>query len=254
MSVKIPRSNPLYDYVPDSMRKVSVTENIDDAVIDEGVVERIVSHAKTNSNWLNFTKTKGKKVATLEYVTKTEMKQIEALIKKMRTVKEYREYKKLFHIFCKKFHIPERGTIVCDHLKEESPYGGYKLSVTYSNNRQKITIPEGYELYHVSPVGDLKQLIPQHRGKAVTGYMYDMPRIYFSIRKSLPKVAMDLQGKKTSELHKYKVTKEIREVYVDPLVWAPFQGAVYIETHKPVPVEEVQYSGKPLKPEDVSDK
>lgn len=233
MRAKIPKSNPLYDYVPDHMRKVSINED----AIDEGVLDNV----KMNAEWLSYTKTKNKKVAVLNHVTKTEMKEIEALIKKMRTVKEYREYKKLFHIFCKKFHIPERGTIVCDHMKAESHYGGYRLSVTYSNNTKKITLPEGTALYHVSTVAGIKELIPQHRGKSVTGYMYDMPRVYFSIHKYLPKVAMDLQGVKTSDLHKYRVTKDIREVYVDPLVWAPFQGAVYVETHTPIPVEEVTY-------------
>ena len=42
------------------------------------------------------------------------------------------------------------------------------------------------------------------------------------------------------KMHKYECKQDIKEVYVDPLVWnGNLQGAVYVETNNPIPVEEM---------------
>ena len=227
MTDKIPRNNPLYDLVPDSMRAIDT--------IDEGAIKDI----KFSADWLASTKDKGKKKAVLNHVTKTELKEIQNLVLKMRKADTYAEYKPLFKQFVKLFHIPERGTIICDHIVADDDRGGVKVTVTYSNNTNKIRLPEGTSLYHMTMAEGLTELRPQFRGKATTGYMYDRPRIYFSVKKTIPKIIADYGGTKSSKLHKYVAIDGPREVYVDPLVWAPFQGAVYVETEKPIKVEEV---------------
>lgn len=227
MTDKISKNNPLYELVPDLMRAVDV--------IEEGVIK----DAKFSAEWLASTKDKGKKKAVLNHVTKTELKEIQNLVLKMRKVDSYAEYKPLFKQFVKIFHIPERGTIICDHIIADDDRGGVKVTVTYSNNTNKIRLPEGTSLYHMTMAEGLTELRPQFRGKATTGYMYDRPRIYFSVKKTIPKIIADYGGTKSSKLHKYVAIDGPREVYVDPLVWAPFQGAVYVETEKPIKVEEV---------------
>ena len=49
-------------------------------------------------------------------------------------------------------------------------------------------------------------------------------------------------------MHKYECKLDIKDVYVDPLVWnGNLQGAVYIETDKNIPVEENSHiSASPL--------
>ena len=200
----------------------------------------IQDELKVQATWLSGTKDKGKKKATIK-VTNLEYKELQKLVKRMRSVEDYKTYRKLFGEFARKFKIPERGTIICDHMSHKTMFGGYSVTITYSNNTKKYTLPEGYSLYHVSTVDGIKELQPQFRGKSVTGYMYDKPRIYFSIRKNIPKVAADLQDKKDDELYKYKAKEDIREVYIDPLAWAPFIGAVYVETDKSIPVEQIDY-------------
>lgn len=227
MTDKISKNNPLYHLVPDSMRETDV--------IEEGVVKDV----KFSAEWLSSTKDKGKKKAVLNHVTKTELKEIQNLVLKMRKAQSYAEYKPLFKQFTKTFHIPERGTIICDHLISDDDRGGVKITITYSNNTNKIRLPEGTSLYHITMAEGLTELRPQFRGKATTGYMYDKPRIYFSVKKTIPKIVADYRGTSSSKLHKYVAVNAPREVYVDPIVWAPFQGAVYVETDKPIKVEEV---------------
>ena len=43
-------------------------------------------------------------------------------------------------------------------------------------------------------------------------------------------------------IYKYECQKDIKDVYVDPLVWNVSQGAVYVETDSDIPVKEVKMS------------
>ena len=115
---------------------------------------------------------------------------------------------------------------------------GDELNVEYSYNTKKIKLPEDLALYHLSRTEGIKNLIPQFKGKSDRGYLYDKPRIYFTINKYMPKFLADY--KPTEKMHKYRCKENIQDVYVDPLVWNQFQGAVYVSTNKEVPVEEVK--------------
>lgn len=151
--------------------------------------------------------------------------------------KSYSEYKKAFNKLCAFCHIVPTGVIIttCE-LKKGNKEDNNILYVKYSENTKKIRLPEGTKLYHISKVPGIKKLIPAFRGKSERGYLYDKPRIYFTIRKSMPKFLADYKAK--DKMHKYMCKENIRDVYVDPLVWSNVQGAVYIETNKPVEVEE----------------
>jgi hypothetical protein len=89
----------------------------------------------------------------------------------------------------------------------------------------------------MSKIGGIKALEPTFRGKSERGYLYDKPRIYFTINKNLPKLAADYAL--TEKMYKYKCLENIKYVYVDPLIRNRLMGAVYIETDSPVPVKSL---------------
>lgn len=151
--------------------------------------------------------------------------------------KSYGEYKKAFNKLCKYCHIVPTGVIITKYDIKKGKEDNNSLYVKYSENTKKIHLPDGVRLYHMSKVPGIKKLIPAFRGKSEKGYLYDKPRIYFTIRKFMPKFLADY--KLTDKMHKYMVKKDIKDVYVDPLVWSNTQGAVYIETKSPVEVEEM---------------
>ena len=172
-------------------------------------------------------------------LSEEEYNQMKDCIERMRTEEKYQNYKKAFDEFCKFCHIVPDGVIIKTYTLSKNKDGDtYTLEVDYSENTKKITLPEGTELYHLSKVDGIKELIPQFRGKSAKGYLYDKPRVYLTIRKNMPKFLADYKANET--VYKYKVTQPIREVYVDPLVYTNLQGAVYVETNTPIPVEELK--------------
>jgi hypothetical protein len=94
------------------------------------------------------------------------------------------------------------------------------------------------KLYHISKVAGIKELIPAYRCKSAKGYLYESPRVYFTIHKEMPKFLADYKW--YENMHKYVSKVDFKEVYVDPLVWnGKIQGAVYVESYKNIPVEEM---------------
>lgn len=173
-------------------------------------------------------------------LTDDEYEKVKDLLDTMHTTEDYKEYKKAFDKFCYFCHMVSRGVIFkkCELKKGEPDH--HSLYVEYSYNTKKIQLDDDVVLYHVSSVGGIKELIPQFRGKSAKGYMYDKSRVYFTIRKNMPKFLADY--KMTEKTHLYVCKEKIKDVYVDPLVWTNFQGAVYVETTKPIKVEEVTKS------------
>jgi len=168
-------------------------------------------------------------------LTEEEKPQVQEWIDGMKNTENYSEYKKNFNAFCKFCHIVPDGTIITKYEVK-----GDQLTVEYSYNTKKIKLPEDLALYHMSKVEGIKKLIPQFKGKAERGYLYDKPRIYFTINKYMPKFLADY--KPTEKMHKYRCKDNIQDVYVDPLVWNQVQGAVYVNTNKEIPVEEITAS------------
>ena len=154
---------------------------------------------------------------------------------------KYSEYHKAFAALCKFCYISPRGTIITRHeLKRGNSDNNHSLELDYISNIKKIKLPEGLKLFHLSKIPGITKLVPQFKGKSGKGYLYDRPRIYFIIDKFLPK----LKSNPTNSMHRYEVKTNITDVYVDPLVWKTSQGAVYVETDKEIPVEEIKFGDK----------
>lgn len=163
---------------------------------------------------------------------------LKGYIDTMHNAETYAEYYKGFKAFCYYCHILPKGVIIRKHeLTKGEEHDRNGLYVEYTYNTKKIKLPENTVLYHMSKVGGIKELIPAFRGKSVKGYLYDKPRIYFTIRRHMPKFLADY--KMNEKMHIYIAKKDIRDVYVDPLVWNKLQGAVYVETNTPIPVDEL---------------
>jgi hypothetical protein len=199
-------------------------------------------------NWKTSNKDHAKQTFKNDSLTDEEYQRLSEDIKTMKNSEAYGEYKKAFVDFCKFCHIDPNGTIITKYDLKEKENGKHSVDVEYSYNMKKIRLPNDLALFHMSKVGGIKELIPQYKGKSERGYLYDKPRIYFTINKFMPKFLADY--KPTEKMHKYRCKKDIKDVYVDPLVWNAAQGAVYIETNSKVPVEEITASSKEETPEE----
>lgn len=98
-------------------------------------------------------------------------------------------------------------------------------------------------MYHQSPVGGIKELIPRWklRGNTKDGYLCDKPRVYLTMSKSLPRISTD--NKIGSKLYSYEVLRTPTKVFVDPLLPDKIQRAVYVETINPIPVKPMESEG-----------
>lgn len=188
---------------------------------------------KTINKWHTSTKKQRIKKYYNDSISDEEYDMLKEYITTMKSVDKYDDYKKPFTKFCKFCSIlPEHVIITKYKLKKKEDHNS--LYVEYSNNNKKIQLPEGINLYHISKVPNIKALRPAFQGKSERGYLYDKPRIYFTLYKNMPKFLADYSM--NDKLYKYKANKNIRSVYVDPLVWLFAYGAVYIETNIEVPV------------------
>lgn len=162
-------------------------------------------------------------------------------IREMKETEDYATYKKAFDRFCYLCHIVPRGVILKKYELKRGKTDHNSLYVEYAYNTKKINLPEGIVLYHMSNVDGITELKPCFKGKAVKGFLYDKPRVYFTIRKHMPKFLADYR-KPGQKVHMYICKEPIKQAYVDPLVWSNLQGAVYVETNKPIKVEQLTES------------
>lgn len=149
----------------------------------------------------------------------------------------YSDYQRSFK-FIAKFMGLQSEPIIIENLvfKKDNKAKDQDVAVMmYSRGRQKIIIPPGVSLIHVSPVDDIKELIPSFRSKVKGRYMYPSKRVFFTIAKDIAPTKAGLEHKKLS---RYTHKKEIREVWIDP-TYADFgSGSVYVETDETIPVEK----------------
>lgn len=205
----------------------------DDTLLETNFFEEIDRWKTSNQNH-SIQKFKSTRLSDDEY------ERMKLCIDTMKGTEDYAEYKKAFDRFCYFCHIVPRGVIIRSFDLKKGKPDHHTLYVEYTYNTKKMELPEGTTLYHMSKVGGIKELLPFFQGKAARGYLYDKPRIYFTIRKNMPKFLADY--KPNEKLHMYICKENIKHVYVDPLVWSNLQGAVYVETNKPIKVEEVTES------------
>lgn len=217
-------------------------------------IEEATTMKELEDEWKTSNQNHTKKVFKSNVLTEDEYNNLFDLRKIMKTTEDYNEYYKAFEKVCRFCHIVPRGTIITKFIiKSGSKENKNSVIVEYSYNTKKIKLPEGMKLYHLSKVEGIKELIPQFRGKSAKGYFYDKPRVYLTIHKKMPKFLADY--KLNEKMHKYECKIPITDVYVDPLVWnKSFQGAVYVETKKPIPVEEMGISKKNIDDEKSEEK
>ena len=222
-----------------NLRRESVTDLEGEYFQEDSAIteETLLGLLKNIKDWKVSNETSAEKEFKSTTITDKEYLEIKELFKTLHTA-EYPEYKKAFDKLCKICHIVPKGTIITKHeLTKSKEEDKNTLYVKYSYNTKKIDLPEEAALYHMSKVGGIKELIPTFRGKSEKGYLYDKPRVYFTINKDLPKAFADY--KITEKMHKYKCLENIKQAYVDPLVRNGLLGAVYVETDKPIKVDEL---------------
>lgn len=214
---------------------------IKDDLLEEGTYIMVVDeNAKKEllKNWNTQNEKHKREVFKSDNVSEQDYQMLVETYNTIRQCETYSEYKKAFDKLCKFCHITPKGTIITKcNIRSGSSKDRNSIIVEYSYNTKKITLPEGTKLYHMSKVAGIKELIPQFRGKSAKGFLYNKPRIYLTIKKSMPKFMADY--KLNEKMHKYEVKNPPTDVYVDPLVWGKMTGAVYVETNKPLPVEEM---------------
>ena len=222
--------------------------NNGDSIIEESIMSKIgekIRHHKDEStiqrNWNNNSGKLKRNVYEAKHVSDKEFNEIVDCFKSMKNSNKFHEYKKYFDKLCKICMMSPEGCIIQHYdLQRGKGHDNNYVLITYSNTRQKITIPKGSRLYHTTTYVDetIKELKPVFQGKAARGFLYSSPRVYLTIRKDMPKFFMDIYGKQKTRMY---VTKEnIRHAYIDPLVPGFKYGAVYVETQFPIPVEEVK--------------
>lgn len=149
----------------------------------------------------------------------------------------YSDYQRSFK-FISKFMGLQSEPIIIENLvfkKDNKAKDQDIAAMMYSRGRQKIIIPPGVSLIHVSPVDDIKELIPSFRSKVKGRYMYPTKRVFFTVAKDIAPTKAGLEHKKLS---RYTPKQEIREVWIDP-TYADFgSGSVYVETDGTIPVEK----------------
>lgn len=148
----------------------------------------------------------------------------------------YSTYKRSFKFICNFIGIPNTGVIIENMIiqKDNEDKDQYELALKYSKGLVKVNIPEGVNLIHVSNVKNIKELIPSFRSKTKGKYMYPSKRIFFTVTKDIKPTQAGLEGQKTS---RYTPKEHITQAYIDPTYSDFKSGAIYVETDRPIPVE-----------------
>lgn len=218
----------------------------DEALSESGFFEEI-------DRWRAANQDSDKKEYKNNMLTDIEYDRMKDCLDIIENTDDYDEYSKAFNRFCYFCHIVPRGVILYKYELKRSPKRDRNsLYVKYTYNTKRMTLPEGTALYHMSKVGGITELKPFFRGKAARGYKYDKPRIYLTIRKNMPKIMADY--KVGEKMHMYLVKEPIKDVFVDPLLWGYASGAVYVETNKPIKVEEITDKNKAEEIKEKNDK
>ena len=205
------------------------------AFIESGFFEELDRWKKANPD-------SGRKYYKNDVMTDEEYEKVKKDLDIVRSAEDYDTYRKAFARFCYFCHIVPRGVIIakCELKKGKEDHNS--LFVEYTYNTKRMELPEGATLYHMSSVDGIKELLPFFRGKAARGYLYDKPRIYFTIKKHMSKIWADYNA--NEKMNMYVCKENIKYVYADPMLWGPATGAVYIETNKSVKVDQISSEAK----------
>lgn len=178
------------------------------------------------------------KVYERDNVSDKDYDKIVSLIKHMKEDKTYIVYKKHFNDLCKILGI--NPSVIIEYKWKKGEKDKNYVYFRYENKNKKVTIPNGYNLYHISPVSNIKELTPKFRGKAPRCYFYSTPRVYVSIKKDMAKGFAQFKGDQADvKTTKYQLCENIKTAYLDDRIGNIRSGAVYIETIYPIKVIKI---------------
>lgn len=151
----------------------------------------------------------------------------------------YQDYKKAFRYICQFMGIPKDMVIIEDmkFSKDKQDKEQDIIALRYSKGLAKVRIPDNVKLIHISPAENIKELIPSFRSKVKGKYMYPTKRCFFTVAKDIKATQAGLEHKKTT---RYTPKDHIQTAYIDP-TYADFNsGSIYVETDKPIAVENYE--------------
>lgn len=188
-------------------------------------------------------RTNHKNEKTVKFENIFECNVVKTLLNRLHHTNSFHEYSSYFKKFCDKLHIPDKDVVVTKCKFKGNNKDGYSADVGYATSPIRVIIPQGYSCYHKTTQNGLKELKPFYCGKSAMGYIYDKPRIYFTIKKNMNNFAADIsvfKGKKADQkTHLYVIDEPVRTAYIDPLLKTYMFGAFYIETDVPVKVKQI---------------
>ena len=158
----------------------------------------------------------------------------------------YKDYKKAFNYICKSVGIPYQGTII-ELVEFDNDGDDRRINVRYSKGVEKVEIPEGFHLVHISPVNNIDKssgVTPTFRSKVDGRYFYCSKRCYFTIDKDIDLWKGGMAGQKT---YKYVTKEDYKYAYIDPACNNPSSRAVYIESDNSIPVVKVEDKFRDIK-------
>lgn len=153
----------------------------------------------------------------------------------MKNTDNYEEYRKAFNRFCYFCHIVPRGVVLTKYELKKGRNNKNFMHVRYSYNTKRLEMPEDTMLYHISNVPGIKHLNPTFRGKPANGFMYEKPRVYFTVKKDMEKALADYDT--DEQVYIYACKNRFKNIFVDPLLFGCMFGAIYIETDLPIEVD-----------------
>ena len=155
----------------------------------------------------------------------------------------WHEYRMAFIQLCKFFGLPNKGVVIEWLEFQNKGNEGRAISCRYSKGIARVNIPDNIKLTHFSPVNGLTELEPSFRSKTKGKFLYDSPRVYFTVKEKLNPFKFGIDAKVTRVC--YQTVEYIPIAYIDPTYILFKDRCCYVDTEKPIKVQRVgETSGK----------
>lgn len=181
---------------------------------------------------------KGSRIKTIKLTNIDDKKFsiIESAHEGMRKAESWNQYNKHFKTFADTIGMPSEQTVIAK-VQLTSKKDTNTVKVRYAVSEKKVTLPKGTILIHKAPDPNLRHLKPFFKGKATKGYLYSNPRVYFTTKKDIIKIATD--NKRETKLWTYTPDETITSAWIDPLLPTYSWSCVYIDTTYPIKCHRV---------------
>lgn len=222
--------------------KMTINEQV--ITLGENVIEDVTRHyintQDLKAQWKEVADSFVKHKWIYRYINDKQKANLEKHYEKICDEKtNYSTYKKSFNALCSFMGIPSDRVIIEWIIfdKDKKDKEQWKMSIRYSKGLAKVKIPDGVRLIHVSPVEGISALTPTFRSKTKGKFLYPDKRVFFTVTKEISNFKMGTQGQRR---FRYTPKEDVKYAYIDP-TYADFKdGAVYISTDNPIPVETLE--------------